>query len=374
MAEALRNFDIAHEEARAERELFGITSIEDYRFRREALISYNTDQMITNLGERFNVILSTYQYEIKGGQLWGKDMNEPFMNSLVRGRDYRRTHGNPVDFRREDAELIGFEKIQRVMTDENTPEGTVMLSISHPGLEGSTYKNRFMDIHTKKVDDNGRVFVESQRVSSGLSLDETKEKVSAFADIEIDDSDPAASFLEQPILIGKGLTPDDIKFYFYRDHDYMDEKTFEVIKKSTAHLTFEYAESLVSRPSDKAYHRLLFNAIINKADSVLETIRKDGPQAIEKITPIPTVYHISQEIQDYGYKEVKEVMAGCGISGGYDMSKEQGDSPNSVADFDTKKERVLCCTCPFCKEKVEAKIAKGKIECPSCKKTAKWED
>lgn len=374
MAEALRNFDLNLEEARVESGLSNIASFEEYKFRRDALISYNTDQMITNLGERFNVILSTYQYEIKDGQLWGKDMNEPFMNSLVRGRDYRREYGNPVDFRRENSELIGFEKIQRVMADENTPEGTVMLSISPPGLEGSTYKNRFMDIHTKKIDDRGRVFVESQRVSSGLNLDETKEKVSAFADIEIDDSDPAASFLEQPILIGKGLTPNDIKFYFYREHDYMDEKTFEVIKRSVAHLTCEYAESLVSRPSNKAYHRLLFNAIINKADSVLETIRKDGPQAVEKIIPIPTAYHIKQEVQDYGHKEVKEVMAGCGVSGGYDLNENQKDSPNSISDFDPKKERVLCCTCPFCKEKVEAKIAKGKIECPSCKKTAKWED
>ena len=374
MAETLRNFDIAHEEARAERELFGITSIEDYRFRREALISYNTDQMITNLGERFNVVLSTYQYEIRNGQLWGKDMNEPFINSLVRGRDYRREHGSPVDFRREDAELIGFEKVQRAMTDENTPEGTVMLSISPPGLEGSTYKNRFMDIHTKKIDDRGRIFVESQRVSSGLSLDETKEKVSAFADIKIDDSDTAASFLEQPILIGKGLTPEDIKFYFYREHDYMDEKTFDVVKKSVAHLTTEYAESLVKNPLDRDYHRLLFNAILNKADEVAEQIKKEGLEAVEKVIPLPTIYHIRQEIQNYGYKEVKEIMAGCGLSGGYDLTDEQGDSPNSVSEFDPKKDKILCCTCPFCKEKVEAKIAKGKIECPNCKKSAKWSD
>jgi hypothetical protein len=374
MVEALPNFDVALEEARAERELANISSIEDYRLVREALVSYNTDQMITNLGERFNVILSTYQYEIKDGQLWGKDMDEPAINSFKRGRDYRREHGNPVDFRREEAEVVNFGKIQSVMVDENTPEGTIMLSISPQGLEGSTYKNRFMDIHTKKIDKGRRIFVESQRVSSGLSIEETKEKAQAFADIKIDDSDPAASFLEQPIIIGKGLTPEDIKFYFYREHDYMDEKTFDVVKKSVAHLTTEYAESLVKNPLDRDYHRLLFNAILNKADEVAEMIKTEGLEAVEKVIPLPTIYHIRQEIQDYGYKQVKEIMAGCGISGGYDLTDEQGDSPSSVSEFDPKKDKILCCTCPFCKEKVEAKIAKGKIECPNCKKSAKWSD
>ena len=376
MAETLRNFDIAHEEARAERELFGITSIEDYRFRRDALISYNTDQMITNLGERFNVILSTYQYEIKDGQLWGKDMNEPAINSFIRGRDFRREHGNPVDFRREEAEIVGFKKIQSIMVDENTPEGTIMLSISPQGLEGSTYKNRFMDIHTKKIDKSGRIFVESQRVSSGLSIEETKEKAIAFADIRIDDSDPAASFLEQPILIGKGLTPEDIKFYFYREHDYMDEKTFDVVKKSVVHLTSQYAESLVKNPLDREHHRLLFNAILNKADEMAEEIKKEGLEAVEKVIPLPTIYHIRQEIQDYGYREVKEIMAGCGISGGYDLTESANDSANSVSEFDPKKEKVLCCTCPFCNEKVEAVIKSGRITCPNpkCGKSAKWSD
>ncbi len=369
MAEIIGNFYIGFDEARAER-VQNITSIEEYRFRREALISYNKDQMITNLGERFNVILSTYQYEIKDGELWGKDMDEPFMNSLKRGRDYRRENGNPVDFRREEAEVIGFEKIQNIMTDEDAPVGTVILSVSPPGLEDSTYTNNFIDIHTKKVDENGRVYVESQRVSSGLSLDEYKEKISAFSDIEIDDSDPSASFLEQPILIGTGLTAEDIKFYLYKDHDYMDEKTFELIKKSVAHLTAEYARSIVVEPQSREYHRILFNTVLNKADEVFELIKSEGLGMVEKIIPISTELHVGREIQDYGYREVREVKAGCGMSGGFDV--EGKDTASSVSDFDPKKERILCCTCPFCKEKVEAKIAKGKIECPNCKKSAKW--
>jgi len=374
MAEGLSNFDIAAEEARVDRELSNVTSLEEYKFKRDALISYNTDQMITNLGERYNVILSTYQYELKDGKMWGKDMDEPAIDSFIRGRDHRRKHGNPVDFRREDAEVAGFQKIQSIMADENTPEGTIMLSISPPGLEGSIYQNRFMDIHTKKKDKNGRAYVESQRVSSGLSIEENIEKASAFADIEIDESDPAASFLEQPILIGNTLTPDDIKFYFYREHDYMDEKTFEVIKKSVAHLTHEYAESMVKKPHDKQYRRLLFNTILNKADETFERIKREGLDVVEKIAPILTAYNIQSEVKNYGSQEVREVQAGCGKSGGYDLTESQSDSPNSVSEFDPKKEKILCCTCPFCKRAVEAVISKGRITCPECNKSAKWSD
>ncbi len=31
---------------------------------------------------------------------------------------------------------------------------------------------------------------------------------------------------------------------------------------------------------------------------------------------------------------------------------------------------ILCCTCPFCKKKVEAKIFDGQIHCPNCKESA----
>ena len=374
MAEVLSNFDILQEEERVQRELSNVTSLEEYKFKRDALISYNIDQMITNLGERYNVILSTYQYEIKDGKLWGKDMDEPAIDSFIRGRDHRRKHGNPVDFRREDAEVVGFKKIQDMMVDENTPVGTIMLSISSQGKEGSTYKKRFMDLHEKQVDENGIVYMKSQRISSGLSIEENIEKAQAFADIEIDDSDPAASLLEQPILIGNSLTPDDIKFYFYREHDYVDEKTFEVIKKSVAHLTAEYAESIVKKPHDKQYRRLLFNTILNKADETFERIKREGLDVVEKIIPIPTAYNIQSEIKNYGTQEVREIQAGCGKSGGYDLTESQGDSVNSVSEFDPKKEKILCCTCPFCKRAVEAVISKGRITCPECNKSAKWSD
>lgn len=370
MTEALGNFNISHEEARVRNEFLNITSIEQYRHRRDALISYNTDQMITNLGERFNVILSTYTYEIRDGELWGKDMDEPFMETLVRGRNYRKEHGNPLDHRREEAEVVGFSKIQKIMTDESTPIGSIILSVSPPGLEGSTYANNFVDIHTKKQDEKGKIYVESQRVSSGLTIEETKEKVSAFAAIEVDENDPAASFLEQPIFVGDKLTAEDIRFYFYREHDYMDERTFNTIKKGAFHLISEYAKSMVQRPDDRNYHRLLYNAVLNKADEIYERIKVEGVETVGRISPIRTNQYIRQEIMEYGNQKVKEVRAGCGISGGFDL-KETQNASYSVSEFGAKKDKYgeRNFKCPACKKENVRPHNKLLSRCQHCRST-----
>ncbi len=369
MVEVLRNFDIAHEEARVQKELSNISSYESYRKRRDALISYNTDQMITNLGERFNVLLSNYEYDIKDGQLWGKDMDEPAIDSFVRGRDYRREHGKQVDFGREEAEVIGFKKIQDIMTDETTPEGTIMMSVSRPGRAGSTYEHNFIDFHTKKTGKDGRVYMESQRVSSGLTESETLDKISAFAKLDIDENDVAASLLEQPVMITEGLSIEDVRFYLYRDHDYMDERAFEVIKNSVSHLTAEYAKSLVVRPDDRNYHRILFNTILNKADEVAEGIKIDGIDLWRNRIPISTEYYVKQEIENYGYNEVKEIRAGCGVSGGFDI--ELTESPLSVSEYGTKKDKYgeRSFKCPACNKENVRPHNKLLSHCQHCRST-----
>ena len=369
MAEVLSNFDIGLEENRAHA-LDNIVSFEQYRFKRDAMVSYNKDQMIKGLGERFHVVISRYEYDIRDDKLWGKDMDEPAIDSFMRGRDHRLEHGNPVDFQREESEVRGFEKMQKIMAADTTPVETTVMSISQPGLEGTTYNDNFIDFHTKKIDENGRVYVQSQRVSSGLTMEESIKKISAFAQIEIDGNDPAASLLENPIAIDSSMTVDDLVFYMYKDHDYMDERTFRAIVGSVSHLVNAYAESVVKNPDDKNYHRLIANTILNKADEALEDIKIYGVEALEKIMPITTPYHIEREIEDYGHREVREIMAGCGRSGGFEVDGKE--TAQSVADFDPNKKRILCCTCPFCQEKVEAEISGGRISCPSCKKTAKW--
>lgn len=74
---------------------------------------------------------------------------------------------------------------------------------------------------------------------------------------------------------------------------------------------------------------------------------------------------------------VRTVMTYCGISGG--MSSNSREAAVNAWSFTAKRKevtsekRILCCTCPFCGQKVEAVIENGLIICPNeeCEKGKK---
>jgi hypothetical protein len=325
---SLRTYDISFDQNQA-REIVDV----------EKFSSYLTMQMETHLGERFNVSLSRYDYDIQNGLLYGKDMDEPFIKSLKRGKDFRLTHGSFIDRKREEAEFVGFEKIQNLLTNPDTPIETMMLSISPQGGKESVYQHNFYDIFTLK-DKDGKRFVEVRRYASSLSVEEFSEKTKAFTSIEIDDSDPGASFLEQPIAIQNTLTPDDLHSYLQKEHDFMDEKEFERIKKNCKMLIDTYTTSIVEQPDNDTLHKTLFNAILNKADDV----------ATNNIEYLPAFPSLQDEVRSYAFAPVREVMTGCGSSGGYEVSQDKMNSPFTVASYAKDKYGERTFNCPSCKK------------------------
>ena len=137
---------------------------------KEKLDAYTKKQLETHLGERFNVLLSQTRFEIRNKEIYGENTQEPFMDMLQRGAKYRRENGNPVDFDREEAEVIGFSKIQTKLTDEDTKIGAMMLSISPPGKEESVYKHNFYDVFTLKQDEKGLLPVRPLRTCRSSRL------------------------------------------------------------------------------------------------------------------------------------------------------------------------------------------------------------
>lgn len=326
-----------------------IQNPEEKRIALEKFSTYISSQLETTLGERFNVGLSLFEYEVIDGQMWGKDMNEPFINSLKRGRDYRKTHGKEVDWEREDAEVVGFEKIQETLLDSETQVGTMMLSISQKGKEGSTYQHNFYDIFTLRERDGVR-YVEARRYASSLGSGDYYDKLQVFGTAE--------ELLANPMQIPYGLTPEDVHAYLHKDFNFMEDNEFSVIKSQCKSLIDAYTQSLVEEPGNDYLHRILFNAIINKADDVAERVRR-GDYNYE----LPLFIDINQEVERYGFQPVQEVNTGCGSLGGYDV---RITSPFGVVEYTSDAYGERSFNCPTCKKENIRPVNQLLAKCLHC--------
>lgn len=280
--------------------------------RREANVRFVRRQMETLLGEKFNVLLSTSRYNLIDGRLCGENMFEPAIDSFRRGRDHRRIHGNPIDFPREDAEIIGLEKIEPYMARAGVGEMVFFAS-----LPGGTYRHRFHDIFTKMIDEDGREYVEARRYSSGMSIEEYRDFVRSLG-VDVPDTADEVYFLANPVSINDSRfkTAEDVHRYLHRQHSYMPRDVFEqrILEPSMPYIDV-YAKS----PS-----LLTFKAVLNRSDEVNEE-RKNGILSIVNEDSVA----LSREIYRLGSKDIKEENLPCG-----NLSDAQENSAFSVAEYD----------------------------------------
>lgn len=307
---------------------------------------YIKRQVETHIGERLNVLLSKTRYELRNGVIFGQGNDDPFLDVLKRGRDYRRRNGREVDHPREDAEVIGFSKIQKSLGNPETPIGTMMLSISPPGKDGSIYKHNYYDVFFLKEDQDGRC-IEARRYSSSLGCDE----YAKFLNLPFVPDD--SYLLSNPILVDTTLfgTPDDIHRFLHREHDYLSEEDFRIIIEVCRPFILAYIEALVNT-NDRQLHALAFNAILNRADKArdyLEDIKSGKLVYPDKVTRF--------SIEQWGSLPVMEKMTGCGYSGGFSISKGEISSPFSVSEF------TEWFTCPKCQYHADGPVGN---KCPSC--------
>ncbi len=331
METGAKTYEIRHDQA----DSFANLQIENPKERRiaqEQFSSYLMSQMETTLGERFNVELSRFSYDIKDGQLWGKDMDEPFSDSIKRGRDYRKIHGKAIDWAREDAEVVGFEKMQKELLSGDAKIGDAMISISIRGAKNSTYQHNFWDSLELKVNEIGERYVEARRHASTLGPQDYKEKLGIFGSVE--------DFLSNPIKLPRGITVDAISAYLQEGQEFMQDDEFAVIKNECRGVISAYVRAIVEEPGNDVLHRILFNTIINKADDVAERLKEGG-----YTHEMPGLITIQQEVERYGFQPVKEIETGCGTLGGYDV---RITSPFGVAEYasDIWGERTF--KCPTC--------------------------
>ncbi len=280
---------------------------------RESHIRYVARQMETLLSEKFNVLLSTSRYNLADGKLYGENMRGAALDSFRRGRDHRRIHGNPVDFAREDAEIVGLETTQDWAIDPNTRSGDMRVSISKPS---GTYRHNFYDIFTKKRDERGE-YVEARRYSSGLRSDEYVNFARELG-LNAPANADAAFFLGSPISIKdpRFKTAEDIHRYLHREHEYMTKEEF---KLRILEPTIPFISTYVNEPS-----LLAFKAVLNRSDEVYNEW-KNGIVSIVNRGSIA----LNEEIFRLGNKDIKEENLPCG-----NLSNAEQGSAFSVVEFD----------------------------------------
>lgn len=222
-------------------------------------VRFLAKQLETHLKERFNVLLSTVEYGIKNGHLVRLGAEEPFVETIKRGRDFiQKIDPRPMDIPRENAEPIGFEKIDSFLSDPATPINSKMLSISPKGEDGSKYQHNFYDIFTLK-EKNGERYVELSRYSSGLTRREYAKRLG----LDTNSPPEAQDFLANPIKSESQITPEQIHEALHVNHKYMDPIDFEKVWTSS------FVQFYVRRYESNRDARS-FNAVLNAADQAWE--------------------------------------------------------------------------------------------------------
>lgn len=338
-----------------DREAYFIVSSEKKR----NLDFYTRRQLETHLGERFNVLLSKTRYEIRNGEIYGENTTEPFLTMIARGVEYRKRYGDGTDMQREQAEFDGFTAIQNKLAGPNSKAGTMMLSISPPGGEKSSYRHNFYDIFTLKEEDGER-YIEARRYSSVLTIEETAQRLSgAGLMLEAAEVSPEY-FLSHPIEIEQSkpgfADADDVHKFLHKEHQYISNEEFREIIRICTPLITSYINTLSDDPIDTRMQLLTFNAIMNKADMVMVNVgsRNKGPYIDSFIFG-----GRKEEILRLGSMPVREVVTGCGASGGFSLPNGSNMSPFRVSEYASRE----WFTCPKCNYKADGPIGNT---CPGC--------
>lgn len=280
-------------------------------------------QIETALRERYNVLVSKVEYEIANGHLVREGKMEPFINSIKRGRSViQALDPRPIDFDREDAEVVGFEEtIDPFLSNPETPLGSKILSISLRGEKGSKYGHNFYDIFTLKRRDDRR-YVELSRYSSALDAQEYAKRLPGF---DPDDPPSAAEFLANPIPITNVfISAEQIHQMLHEEHDYTSPSEFDEIWRTVSDQQF--VENYISNRDGRR-----LNAILNFADEVMENRKKraDGTKCRDYKNQPPS--HTERRFLEES--EVRQVITACPGKSGADISNSSY-SASEFADMD----------------------------------------
>ncbi len=307
------------------------------------LDDYTRKQLVTHLGERVNVLLSTIDYSITSeGQLFVPQLGKTAEQMVIDGRDHQVSLPDvrEIDKPRMDAEIEEMCQIEVILCNPNTPVGSMITVISAPGgeelfvrqmpngeeqgLRDSLFLHNFYDVfRLEEREVNGRTerFVRLYRYSSSLTYEEYLHKAiqlkrDYFASPEAGHTSLDAYFLSHIITLTQSdlEEPEDVHKFFHRDHAYMTRQDFEeVIMPGTSELIDRYIAvmhklAMLPAAAIRSEQAHTFNVLLIEAENLreqLETMQKNISQ-VDSTTDLrhQLVVHAQTIITSYSLQDI----------------------------------------------------------------------
>lgn len=340
---ARRNFEIAEE----------LLSPAEFKRQEEQLNLRFEEDLKSEIRERFCTQQYQTIYTLRDGKLINSQYDQPFSQIIKKGIEFRRQNGS-ADQTREQAELIGFERVEQILNGAAEP--STVVSISPRGTKESIYQRNFFDVFQKQENDQ----IIMTRFTSTATLEgfqAAAQKLNPAVPRPIVPTD--AYFLSHPLKTTVSL--EQILEAIELDKTAMEKDYVETIVENCMPVILAY----VNNPSEAGYI-----AAVNLADILAGKKMLSNSQfndsAIERFSDSLSFRSTFNYLASL---PVRPVQTGCGLSGSSRLENPQPFSVLSawsVADFgrgslDNDEGDFPC---PRCGETIT--YGAGITECPGC--------
>lgn len=341
---ARRNFEIAEE----------LLSPAEFKRQEEQLNLRFEEDLKSEIRERFCTQQYQTIYSLRDGKLINSQYDQPFSKIIKKGIESRRQNGS-ADQTREQAELIGFERVEQILNGAAEP--STVVSISPRGTKESIYQRNFFDVFQKQENDQ----IIMTRFTSTATLEgfqAAAQKLNPAVPRPIVPTD--AYFLSHPLKTTASL--EQILEAIELDKTAIEKDYVETIVENCLPVILAY----VNNPSEAGYI-----AAVNLADILAGKKTLPNSQfndsAIERLSDSLSFRSTFNYLASLS---VRPVQTGCGFSGSgrteTEFTSRAISNVWSVADFgrgglDEDKGDF---DCPRCGETIT--YGAGITECPGC--------
>ncbi len=297
---------------------------QEFLRRKNQLDQRHGHNLETALGERFNLAISQIEYCLKDGQLVSIEHDEPFLEVIKRGQKYRQEN-NSNDIERELAEVEGFKKVQKILSNPECQDAKIII-ISPRGQKDSMYQHNFFDIYVRQG--NKVIMHRFASKSTWQEFLQAANELDPFNNLKSNPQD--ADFLGNPLITYQSM--EQILALLNLDRNTMSPEEYQQLIEIIAKLKLNYINALSSGSFEEA--QKIFMATLNFADEIVIKIRNIQPVTNQLLLKAPEAI-----IATYSLFEPRPVLAGCGLQAVFaDRSPARFIAtlfPYSLAEFAT---------------------------------------